>query len=185
MPLELPRSIPDPLPLSHIIDLLPCLWSKLFVSLLGLKRHSTGFGVSGIQHRHDSAPSFPFISGYRCLPSQSGLLRDTQNVRQRRKRNPGGKFSFILISLVMSPAACRSPDASHPFKSVSLSSNRIANHHAWTHIVSKRPDIVAPRLDITLRNGNLLSPGLYFLAPFKGYVSTPMIFDNNGVREPL
>ncbi|KAL0931842.1 uncharacterized protein CTRU02_212795 [Colletotrichum truncatum] len=60
----------------------------------------------------------------------------------------------------MSPAACRSPDASHPFKS--------------------RPDIVAPRLDITLRNGNLLSPGLYFLAPFKGYVSTPMIFDNNG-----
>ncbi|KAK1990911.1 hypothetical protein LX36DRAFT_620085 [Colletotrichum falcatum] len=60
----------------------------------------------------------------------------------------------------MSPPKCDSVDASRPFKS--------------------RPDIVVPHLNVTLHIPSLVSSGFYFLAPFKSYVSTPMILDNEG-----
>ncbi|TDZ16179.1 hypothetical protein Cob_v010871 [Colletotrichum orbiculare MAFF 240422] len=60
----------------------------------------------------------------------------------------------------MSPTECKSRGSQRPFKS--------------------RPDIVVPRLEVTLSNFSNPSPGLYFLAPFKNFVSTPLIFDNNG-----
>ncbi|KDN71246.1 hypothetical protein CSUB01_11950 [Colletotrichum sublineola] len=60
----------------------------------------------------------------------------------------------------MTPTICDSVDTSRPFKS--------------------RPDIVVPKLKVTLHNPSLVSSGFYFLAPFKSYVSTPMIFDNAG-----
>ncbi|KAK1579359.1 ASST-domain-containing protein [Colletotrichum navitas] len=60
----------------------------------------------------------------------------------------------------MTSATCNLVDTSRPFKS--------------------RPDIVIPHLNVTLHNPSLVNPGFYFLAPFKSYVSTPMIFDSKG-----
>ncbi|KAK2037022.1 hypothetical protein LZ31DRAFT_571080 [Colletotrichum somersetense] len=60
----------------------------------------------------------------------------------------------------MTSTDCKSVDTSRPFKS--------------------RPDIVVPHLNVSLHNPSLVSSGFYFLAPFKSYVSTPMIFDSGG-----
>ncbi|KAK1976828.1 ASST-domain-containing protein [Colletotrichum cereale] len=60
----------------------------------------------------------------------------------------------------MTSTTCHLVDISRPFKS--------------------RPDVSVPQLNVTLHDPSLVSPGFYFLAPFKSYVSTPMIFDNVG-----
>ncbi|KAK6208594.1 hypothetical protein QIS74_12112 [Colletotrichum tabaci] len=55
---------------------------------------------------------------------------------------------------------CHPDDLNRPFKS--------------------RPDIIVPLLNLTYHDPDLLSPGYYFLAPFKSLVSVPLIYDNNG-----
>ncbi|KAJ0158867.1 hypothetical protein CTA2_10728 [Colletotrichum tanaceti] len=55
---------------------------------------------------------------------------------------------------------CHPDDLNRPFKS--------------------RPDIVVPYLNLTYHDPDLLSPGYYFVAPFKSVVSVPLIYDNNG-----